>query len=74
VTVYDGQVFYGINGDRDAVPDIELFASFVVDSLAELEAAARRPDDAGPPRRGRARAGRQTQARARRSPTARGTR
>jgi WS/DGAT/MGAT family acyltransferase len=39
-TSYDGGVFFGLNGDRDAVPDIAALASFVVAALAELVDAA----------------------------------
>lgn len=40
LTSYDGGVFYGVNADRDAVPDIGVFAELVTDSLEELGAAA----------------------------------
>jgi diacylglycerol O-acyltransferase / wax synthase len=40
LTSYDGGVFYGINGDRDAVPDVKLIAELIEESLAELVAAA----------------------------------
>jgi diacylglycerol O-acyltransferase len=57
LTSYDGSVLYGINADRDATPDVTLFASLVTDSLAELVAAS--PEDepvsAGPSRRRSAR-------------------
>jgi WS/DGAT/MGAT family acyltransferase len=36
LTSYDGGVYYGLTGDRDAMPDIELLAQFVEDALAEL--------------------------------------
>lgn len=38
---YDGGVYYGINGDRDAMPDTDLLASLIEESLAELVAATR---------------------------------
>jgi len=38
LTSYDGGVFYGFTGDRDAMPDIDLLAEFVEDALAELVA------------------------------------
>ncbi|MEO8889878.1 MAG: wax ester/triacylglycerol synthase family O-acyltransferase [Jatrophihabitantaceae bacterium] len=40
VTSYDGRVFYGINADRDATPDVALFAALITDSLAELVSAS----------------------------------
>jgi diacylglycerol O-acyltransferase len=36
VTSYDGGVHLGITGDRDAVPDLDVLAQCVEDSLAEL--------------------------------------
>ncbi len=39
VTSYDGGVFYGLNADRDAMPDLDVLASCVEESLAELVAA-----------------------------------
>jgi diacylglycerol O-acyltransferase / wax synthase len=39
LTSYDGGVFYGINGDRDAMRDVAVFADLVEESLAELVAA-----------------------------------
>ncbi|MEO6885283.1 MAG: wax ester/triacylglycerol synthase family O-acyltransferase [Jatrophihabitantaceae bacterium] len=38
LTSYNGGVFFGINGDRDAAPDVNLLASCIADSLAELVA------------------------------------
>jgi WS/DGAT/MGAT family acyltransferase len=37
---YDGGMFYGLNGDRDAVPDLNTVAELIEESLAELVAAA----------------------------------
>jgi WS/DGAT/MGAT family acyltransferase len=37
---YDGGMFYGVNGDRDAVPDLDTVAELIEESLAELVAAA----------------------------------
>ena len=37
---YDGGVFYGVNGDRDAVPDLHTVAELIEESLAELVEAA----------------------------------
>ena len=36
---YDGGVCYGLNADRDAVPDLDLLAALIPESLAELVAA-----------------------------------
>ena len=36
VTSYDGGLFYGLNGDRDAMPDLDVVASCLQESLAEL--------------------------------------
>jgi WS/DGAT/MGAT family acyltransferase len=42
LTSYDGGVYYGLNGDRDAVADVASLAQLIEESLAELVAAARR--------------------------------
>jgi diacylglycerol O-acyltransferase len=36
LTSYDGGVYYGFNGDRDAMPDVEVLAGMVDESLDEL--------------------------------------
>ena len=36
LTSYDGGVFYGLNVDRDAMPDVDVFAQCLEESLAEL--------------------------------------
>jgi diacylglycerol O-acyltransferase / wax synthase len=36
VTSYDGHVFFGLNGDRDALPDLEVLGQCVTDALEEL--------------------------------------
>ena len=36
LTSYNGGVFYGLNADRDAMPDIDVLASCLEESLAEL--------------------------------------
>lgn len=36
LTSYDGGVYYGLNGDRDAMPDIDVLAGMVTESLDEL--------------------------------------
>ncbi|MEP6598826.1 MAG: wax ester/triacylglycerol synthase family O-acyltransferase [Actinomycetota bacterium] len=40
LTSYDGGVFYGLNADRDAMPDVDVLATLIEESLAELVAAA----------------------------------
>jgi len=45
VTSYDGGVYFGLNGDRGAMPDLDILGQCLVDSLAELleiTAASRR--------------------------------
>jgi diacylglycerol O-acyltransferase / wax synthase len=36
LTSYNGGVFYGLNGDRDAMPDIDVVAALLSEALAEL--------------------------------------
>ena len=36
LTSYDGGVYYGLNADRDAMPDIEVLGQGIADALAEL--------------------------------------
>ena len=36
LTSYNGGVFYGLNADRDAMPDIDVLGSCIEESLAEL--------------------------------------
>jgi len=36
LTSYDGGVYFGLNGDRDAMPDLDVLGHCLVDSLAEL--------------------------------------
>jgi diacylglycerol O-acyltransferase / wax synthase len=36
LTSYDGGVYYGLNGDRDAMPDVDVLAGMVRESLDEL--------------------------------------
>ena len=36
VTSYDGGVYFGLNGDRAAMPDLDVLGQCVVDALAEL--------------------------------------
>lgn len=51
LTSYDGGVYFGINGDRDAVHDIQLLADLIEEALAELCRAV----DGHPTARGRPR-------------------
>lgn len=41
LTSYDGGVYYGLNGDREAMADLDVLAQCVVDSLAEMREAVR---------------------------------
>ena len=55
LTSYDGGVYYGLNADRDAMPDVDVLASLIEDSLAELvDTGAMGPSmsDRAQPRRG----------------------
>lgn len=36
LTSYDGGVYYGLNADRDAMPDVQVVAGCLVEALAEL--------------------------------------
>ena len=36
LTSYDGGVYYGLNADRDSMPDVDVLGQSIVDSLAEL--------------------------------------
>jgi hypothetical protein len=36
LTSYDGGVYFGLNGDRDAMPDLDVMGQCLVDSLADL--------------------------------------
>jgi len=36
LTSYDGGVYYGLNADRNAMPDLDVIGQCIVDSLAEL--------------------------------------
>jgi diacylglycerol O-acyltransferase len=40
ITSYDGGMHYGLNADRDAMPDVDVLAAALTDALAELVAAA----------------------------------
>ena len=41
LTSYDGGVYYGLNADRDAMPDIDVLAGLIEESLAELVGTVR---------------------------------
>lgn len=41
LTSYDGKVYYGLNGDRDSMADLDLLARSIEDALAELKSAQR---------------------------------
>jgi len=41
LTSYDGGVYYGLNADRDAMPDIDVLTQCITDSLAELRETVR---------------------------------
>jgi WS/DGAT/MGAT family acyltransferase len=41
-TSYDGGVYYGLNADRDALPDVDVLAGLLEESLAELLATVDR--------------------------------
>lgn len=36
LTSYNGGVYYGLNADRDALPDVDVLAACIEESLAEL--------------------------------------
>ncbi|MBV9292376.1 MAG: DUF1298 domain-containing protein, partial [Frankiales bacterium] len=36
LTSYFGGVYYGLNADRDAMPDVDVLAQCIEESLAEL--------------------------------------
>ena len=40
VTSYNGGIFFGMNADRDAHPDLQTLAAHIVDAITELESAA----------------------------------
>jgi WS/DGAT/MGAT family acyltransferase len=47
VTSYDGGLYYGVNADRDGMPDVDVLAQCLVDALGELSEAPRGPADGG---------------------------
>ena len=52
LTSYDGGVYYGLNADRDAMPDVDVLGQCLVDSLAELLESRERPAVTARARRG----------------------
>jgi hypothetical protein len=36
LTSYNGGVYYGLNADRDGMPDVDVLAQCIEESLAEL--------------------------------------
>ncbi|MFL6075333.1 MAG: WS/DGAT/MGAT family O-acyltransferase [Mycobacteriales bacterium] len=40
LTSYDGQVFYGLTGDRSALPDVDLLGELLPEALSELREGA----------------------------------
>lgn len=48
LTSYDGGVYYGFNGDRDAMADVEVLAGMVAESLDELLTTVGPRADRGP--------------------------
>ena len=53
LTSYDGGVYFGVNADRDAVPDVSVIASLITESLRELVALSPADQPAGAGRGGR---------------------
>ena len=45
ITSYDGGMHYGLNADRDAMPDVDVLAGALTDALDELRKAATSPED-----------------------------
>ncbi len=41
LTSYNGGVFYGLNADRDAMPDVDVLAECLVEALGELRETVR---------------------------------
>ncbi len=41
LTSYDGNVYYGLNADRDAMADVDVVAALLYESLEELLDASR---------------------------------
>ncbi len=45
---YNGGLYFGVTGDRDAAPDVDVLATGIVEGLQELSRAARSTADATP--------------------------
>ncbi|SDJ33315.1 acyltransferase, WS/DGAT/MGAT [Frankineae bacterium MT45] len=43
LTSYNGGVYYGLNADRDSMPDVDVLATLIEESLEELVAASQAP-------------------------------
>lgn len=41
ITSYNGSLYYGINADREAMSDVDVFPSLLREALDELREAAR---------------------------------
>lgn len=48
MTSYDGGVYFGLNADRDAVPDVSALANFIEDAVAELVESSPAPREEPP--------------------------
>jgi diacylglycerol O-acyltransferase / wax synthase len=44
ITSYDGGMYYGLNADRDAMPDVDVLAGALTEALDELREAASSPE------------------------------
>jgi len=51
LTSYDGGVFFGINADREAMPDVEVLAQCIDDAIEEMLATVTLSGKARRPRR-----------------------
>jgi hypothetical protein len=51
LTSYDGGVFFGLNADRDAMPDVEVLAQCIDDAIEEMLATVTLSGKARRPRR-----------------------
>jgi len=52
IVSYNGYVHFGMLADRDLVPDLDDFARLLTESVADFEAAAKRPKRRSAPARG----------------------
>jgi hypothetical protein len=51
LTSYDGGVFFGMNADREAMPDVEVLAQCIDDAIEEMLATVTLSGKARRPRR-----------------------